>query len=75
MLNYRKSSKKSQIVVKKRGNLTISSLLRIYVFKPYYSSLDESFKTFSGPNLRETRIPTKSDKAINPKEAHSGTSI
>lgn len=42
-------------------------------FKNNYSSLDESFKTFSSPNFKETKIPTKRESAINPKEAHSGT--
>lgn len=44
----------------------------INMFDEYYSS-SESVSTFSSPNFKETKIPTKSERAMNPKEAHSGT--
>jgi hypothetical protein len=57
----------------KKGNREISFFYK-YMFQEYYSSPKSvSVSSFSFPNLRETKIPTKSESAINPNEAHSGT--
>ena len=56
----------------KKGNRKISFFYNI--FSKIYSS-SKSVSSFSSPNFKETNIPTKSESAMNPKEAHSGRCI
>lgn len=60
------------VIQKIKGRLLGQPFYSKYYVSRIYSSTLGASSAFL-PYFRETRIPTKSESAINPNEAHSGT--